>query len=311
MKSLKHIFISLIFSFPLIVSADPALDKELVQSAMFGDAPKVTALIQKGADANARDNNRPAISWAAQNGGVEVVKALIAGKADVNAVDGIQQTPLMRAVDLGQLPIITLLLEAKANPNAKNKEGKTPLMMAISNGKPEVAKALIAGGADLNAQDNEGYTATLIAAQDMNAETLKVLVAAKADLNLGTEYYTPLSWVVEQGQVELVKILLEGGADPNAQAKSGGIPLARALDNAEVLQLMLDHKADPNLKNERGESVLMTAIYNGEVAKVESLIKAGANVNDHDASGNSVLVMAQNAMANDIVESLKKAGAKE
>ena len=77
---------------------------------------------------------RTPLHWAAQKGHTDIVQALIAKGADVNATvtDGIckGQTPLHRAAENGHTDVAELLIEAGANVNAKDRYDKTPLHLA-------------------------------------------------------------------------------------------------------------------------------------------------------------------------------------
>jgi ankyrin repeat protein len=88
-----------------------------------------------------------------------VVRSLIRAGADVNAPDANGESPLIRAVLLGDNELVGLLLENKASPNAKSSEGFTPLHVAIGFQKPkEMVELLLANKADPNATDRFGRT---------------------------------------------------------------------------------------------------------------------------------------------------------
>ena len=296
-------------------AAEQSVESQLFEAIQFQDAPKVKELLGKGANPNHKENGRPLLVWASQLPSVEVVQALLDAKANVNAADdGIAHTPLMRAIDMQQAPVVNLLLKAKADPNAKTPQGESCLILAVKSRRPEIVKAVIDAGADIKYVTPDGYSPALVTVQDgmpESAEIIKVLGAAKAPLDISNAAYTPLSYAVEQGNRELVKALLDAGANPNAKTEGGRIPLQLALDHKEIVELLLSAKADPNLSSEGGSTPLTAAIENGANEAIEILIKAGANVNLRDGYGSSPLQVATNYQKNEIVELLKKHGATE
>ncbi|MGO9265654.1 MAG: ankyrin repeat domain-containing protein [Candidatus Binataceae bacterium] len=121
----------------------------LTNAASSGDAPAVQALIDKGADVNAKNlaGTTPLI-WASQNGHLDVVQLLLDKGADVNAKqnnDG--ATALMIASYFGHVDVAQALLAKGADVNAMANTGETALTGASANGHPEVVQALIESGA--------------------------------------------------------------------------------------------------------------------------------------------------------------------
>lgn len=297
-----------------VVELSPAdgpadLNSQLWLAVTFSDAPKVKSLLEQGADANFRQTNRAMLAWAAQNGSVDVAEALLAAKAKIDELDGVDHTALMRAADTNQQEMVETLIKAGANPSIKGPNGDTALSLAISSGYTGIVRALIKGGADVNVTTDDGGSLALTAAQYGYSEIITVLGEAKANLNVSNIVYTPLSYAIEQSNKELVATLLVAGADPNAKPKTGRVPLVMAMDNMEIFELLLDAKADPNLSDSSGETPLMAAVLNGYADRIERLIKAGADLNAKTESGSTALTYAENMYKTDIVELLKKNGA--
>ena len=76
--------------------------------------------------------------------------------------------------------LIKLLLASKADVNLRSNDGMTALMFAASSGTPEVVRALIAGGADVNAQNNAGETALSLAKKKERNANVALLKRAGA-----------------------------------------------------------------------------------------------------------------------------------
>jgi len=101
------------------------------------------------------------------------------------------------------------------------------------------------------------------------------------------------------GQVELVKLLLDKGADVNAMSEGVGTALMRA-SNVDVVRLLLDKGADVNAKWKcgyhpaclLGETALMRAAASGSVDKVKLLLDRGADINTKSNDGETALLSA-------------------
>ncbi len=129
-------------------SASP-IAEELWAAARAGDAAKVTAALDKGADVNAKTRyGATALTFAADRGHIEVVKLLIARGGDVNAQDTFYQ---MRAVDMAvtnnHLPVVKLLLEhgSKGAPAvlAQAIQRGNVALAAIALESPELTRAQV------------------------------------------------------------------------------------------------------------------------------------------------------------------------
>lgn len=286
-------------------AAAPDLNAKLLDAVQFMDSESVKYLLSKGADPNFNNKDRSLLCWAAQNGSVDIVNQLIAAKGDLNAVDTIGHTPLMRAIDTQQIKVIEAILAAKPDLTIKTRDGKSVAIMSVESGKPEIVSMLLKAGADFNQTDPEGNSPALIAAQANNSQSIeivKMLGAAKVNLNLSNIIYTPLVYAIEQENIEMVKALLDSGADVNALTESNQSPLGAALSRSskEIAKLLLAHKANPNVSSNMGETPLFTAIDLGDPEIVEELVKAGADLNNKTASGQTPQEYAESSNKKDI-----------
>ena len=104
------------------------------------------------------------LAMAVRHKNLRMVWKLLADGDDVNERDeGMEQTPLMRAVLLGDAEIVRALLEHKADVNTQDDEGNTALMLAASQGSARVVQLLLEYGAILDRRDEVGMTALSIA----------------------------------------------------------------------------------------------------------------------------------------------------
>lgn len=105
----------------------------LFEAVGFGDPAMIKALLAGGADVQEKDQDgMTALHWAVVANHAEAAQALLAGGADVNAVDRFGYTPLLYAatIDFGDAETETALLRAGADPNIKDKKGKTAFAQA-------------------------------------------------------------------------------------------------------------------------------------------------------------------------------------
>lgn len=100
------------------------------------------------------ENGDTLLHLATKYGYKNIVQALIAAGAHVNATTQDGSTPLHLAAFHGKTNIIKVLIQAGANMNAKDKEGDSPLHSAAWNGYSDTAQALITAGSDINAKNN-------------------------------------------------------------------------------------------------------------------------------------------------------------
>jgi ankyrin repeat protein len=136
---------------------------------------------------------------------------------------------------------------------------------------------------------------------------------------------TPLMAAVIGGHVDVVRVLLASGANPNLRREpdnnmynewSALLDACHAGHSAEIVTLLLQAGADIEVRDQSGYSPLMwaadMAMVNGEREEiVQRLIAAGADVNSRRLDGESVLSVALNAGNMDVVALLMAAGAQK
>jgi len=162
---------------------------------------------------------------AVQDNRPAVVQLLLAHKAEVNFTNSVGETPLFVAVRKNGDAVVQLLLAAKAEVNARTRWGTTPLYQAVLNNLPEIAQLLLAHKAEVNTRNESGYTPLHQAVLDNEADLVKMLLSNKAEVNATTDTgITPLLFAAARSDIDLnlVKSLLENGADTQAHIKAGG-----------------------------------------------------------------------------------------
>jgi ankyrin repeat protein len=220
------------------------------------------------------------------------------------------------------------LVDAGATLNLIDPDGTTAMVVAIINGHYDVAAMLAEKGADPNIADTAG-TAALYAAVDMNT--------------LGEVYGRPARKSTSQvSALDLMKVLLARGADPNAQLRSnalqrahtpgepllgaGTTPLMRAAKHGDfaAIRLLLDHGADPALAQRNHTTALMFAaglgrgqgVFTKDIGAERDLLEAvklfverGVDVNVFNDNGQTAMHFAAQ-VSDDVVRYLAAHGAK-
>lgn len=265
----------------------------LLDASRAGDAEMMALLLKAGADPKrAHPEGETPLMAASRAGSVPAVRLLLDRGVDVNATDAFQQeSALMWASAEGHLDVVDRLLKAGANPNLKARVtsiterqnadhptgGFTALMWAARNGHEEIARRLVQGGADLNLKNGDSASAAMVAMYNDRFDLAAVLWDLGAGVNDGSLYTAVEMRDASTDQfafdgsrlrpdhpnrltaLDLVKLLLERGADPNnpfaGQFHSTSMPNGDRFNNSpffraavacdvEALKLLIAHGAD-------------------------------------------------------------------
>ena len=244
----------------LMVSAAAAPDERLPEAAKRQDRAAVQALLEQGADVNARQpDGATALHWAVHWQDAELARLLIRARADVNAANAYGVMPLSLAAANGNAATAAALLEAGADPNAPLPSGETPLMTASRTGNVATLRALLDRGADVNARERQ-------------------------------QQQTALMWAVTAGHTDAARLLVEHGADPRARSMRGDTPLvfAARAGVVESARLLIDAGAEVNEATSDGLTPLVVATVRGHTALAIFFLDRGANPN-HQGSGYTAL----------------------
>ena len=171
---------------------------------------------------------RKALFQSAESGDYAEVKRLIEVGVDVNHQDTVGYTALMAASEMGHIDIVKLLIEEGADVNHQDDGGYTALRAASEMGHIDIVKLLIEEGADVNAMTVEAHwVGTTIFGRSYDKWTIGG--------------YTALMVASEMGHTGIVKLLIEAGADVNAQADDGYTALrAASLRHKDIATLLIE-----------------------------------------------------------------------
>ena len=243
-------------------------------AARTGTVESVELLLLHGAGAevDAREGWRgqTALMWAAAEGHAAVVAALAAAGADVDARSDAGFTPLAFAVRAGHADAVAALLDASADIGLALPDGTSPLHLAVLNARYDVAVRLLERGADPTA-DGPGWTALhqLVWTRRPNRHynnpaafptgTVTDLALARALVAHGADVDARQSGEPRDGYRNML----------NRRAATPFLLAAKAVD-LEMMRLLLDLGADPHLANEDGTTPLLAAAGVGVWSSSES-----------------------------------------
>lgn len=161
-----------------------AHNRNLFEAAIKHTCSAVKAIIEEGADVNAKDSDgSTALMWAAWRNELDTAKLLIQNGADVNAKDSKAVTALMYASEKNSHHVAKLLMEKGADINEKNNKGETALMWAAWRDSPAVTTLLLEQGADVNVKDKNGWAALMYATTHSSLDVVKLMIEQGADVN--------------------------------------------------------------------------------------------------------------------------------
>ena len=127
----------------------------------------------------------------------------------------LEEESFRQAAYEGDLDKVKLLLKQGVKCNVIDQEGHTALMFAAFNGHSEIVLTLMDAGAEVDQKDLMDRTALLYGATGPFPETVKILLDHEADPNVvdSDEHFSPLMHAAAEGNLEVVKVLLNYGAD--------------------------------------------------------------------------------------------------
>ena len=208
-----------------------------------------------------------------------------AAQASPSALEMTRFQGLHAAAQKGDVAQIEKLAASKAALNAKDGNGRTPLHVATFARQRDAIRALVKAGADINLLDNDRYDGITIASVADDEETLRVLLALGANAKLVTSRYdgTALIAAAHLGHDGVVKQLIAAGAPLDHVNNLHWTALIESIvlgnggaRHQESLRALLAAGASHQLADRQGNTPLQLAKTRGYAEMVQMLKKAGA-----------------------------------
>jgi ankyrin repeat protein len=249
------------------VDLDTALDETgttLLHDAVRQESVGVSVLLALGADPNLADaNGNTALHLAIGSSQRNLVERVLQAGAEYDRRNAQGQTALALAAAIDDVDAVDLLLQVGADPDTRDAAGATPLMSALSS---IVVRRLTASGADPNAVDHSARTPLMAAAQSERAEIVRALLDDGADPEQPDDLgYTALHFAagnLGEATEDCLKALLDAGSEVDEETRDGMTPLmvSAQLGCVDAVRVLLSRGADVNARSQGGNTPLILAL---------------------------------------------------
>lgn len=254
------------------------------------DADLMDQLLKKGGDPNMKVFTFNPLNWVVKADKPKLLELMIQAGGSVATL----REPLYWAgLNGASAETLALLVKAGRSINEKSTEGSTPLLAAIESGNIETARALLALGADPNLTGSWGDGGGSYAPLDRAIRYMDLLVpdliktGASVD-DIGGYWRSPLAMAAAFGKTDAIRHLLTAKVNVNFANAEGQTPLHLS-SSSEITQELLRAGADPDIQDNQGKTPLHIAVERNFISLAVTLLHAGASVGVSDFSGKTVL----------------------
>uniref|UniRef100_A0A8C5GSA9 Euchromatic histone-lysine N-methyltransferase 2 n=1 Tax=Gouania willdenowi TaxID=441366 RepID=A0A8C5GSA9_GOUWI len=238
--------------------------RQLYPAAKQGEVQRVLLMLMEGIDPTYQpesQNRRSALHAAAQKGLLEICYMLVQAGAQVDTKDKELRTPLLEAIVNNHIEVAHYLI--KNGACVYHNDGYTGLHHAAKMGNLEIVNMLLeTGQVDVNAQDSGGWTPIIWAAEHKHVQVIKSLLNRGADVSISDkELNVCLHWAAYAGNVDIAELVLNAGCSLASANLHGDTPLHIAAREGylECVTLFLSRGADIDILNREGETPLSLA----------------------------------------------------
>ncbi len=257
---------------------DPGGLTPLYKACFDGSLDIAKVLVDAGADVNLKSTHGYAPLFVAVKTKHKLVVDYLLSKGaridEKNGPNGL--TALYKACFDGSFDIATVLVDAEAYVNLKSTEGYAPLFVAVQNKHKPVVEYLLSNGARIDEKNGpDGLTALYKACANGSLDIATVLVDAEADINVKDEFgFTPFYSAVQNKHIPVIKYLLSKGAridEKNGPYDDTALNRACVIGSLEIVKILVNAGADINAVNKQGKSPLDFAVEKNHQSIVDYL----------------------------------------
>lgn len=233
------------------------MSEQMLAALEADDVATIERLVLAGEPVDAADPEGiwSLLSWAAEQGHVELVRFLLDHGANIEDRGPEGESPLMLAAQHGHRETVQLLLERGADPHYVTEKGDDVEQFAEDGGHAELVPLLRHARAR-SEQATPMSAAMADALRRDDPEIVRRLIAAGEPVHVldRESLQTPLRWAAEQGHIDLVRFLLDRGADVEERSGEGETALMRAawMGHGPVVRLLLERGADVEAASDLG-----------------------------------------------------------
>ncbi|XP_056153973.1 histone-lysine N-methyltransferase EHMT2 [Lampris incognitus] len=240
--------------------------RQLYPAAKQGEVQRVLLMLMEGIDPTCQpdsQNRRSALHAAAQRGLLEVCYMLVQAGAKVDAQDKALRTPLLEAIINNHVEVARYLVQNGATVYHAEDDGYTGLHHAAKLGNLDIVNLLLeTGQVDINAQDSGGWTPIIWAAEHKHLDVIRALLNRGADVTIkDKEMNVCLHWASFAGSVDIAELVLNAGCSLSSVNIHGDTPLHIASREGflDCVTLFLSRGGDIDIMNREGDTPLTLA----------------------------------------------------
>ncbi|OYY92887.1 MAG: hypothetical protein B7Y41_14100 [Hydrogenophilales bacterium 28-61-23] len=171
-------------------------------------------------------------------------------------------------------------------------EGQLELIHAVEKRDRERIDALLKNGVNPNGLTGQwGKSALILAVEQGDVEITRLLLDAGADPDLKGGGYTPLVLAALRGHARIARLLLKAGANPDFKSGDGNSALtaAASMNRLDVIRVLMPFRPDYTLFNREGRTALSVAAMEGFEQAVRLMLETGVDANVQDKNKGTAL----------------------